>query len=118
MYKIIISGKAANCSAANSNTESKRKVNRILFEAQVKFLNFKAKRSILDTRRSEKMTVIAARTKGLKTKSKKVPSRNGSPVIKIAFAGVGNPLKASDWVSSRLKTASRMPEQTAIRIPR
>ncbi len=37
-----------------------------------------------------------------------------SPDIKIAFAGVGNPLKESLWVSSRLKIANRKAEKVAI----
>ena len=116
MYESIIKGKAANCKIAISNTARARKVNLTLLSVQLKFLNFNANRSILETMSNEKTTVMTTRTTGLNTTSKMGDSKNGRDVIKNVFAGVGRPLKESDCVSSRLKIANRKAEQTAMSI--
>src|SRR5687768_10390337 len=80
MYKIIIRGRAAKFNIANNNTLSPRKVNLTLLSDQLKFSNFKAKRSTLETNNSEKTTVIILNTTGLKTTSSTGEFRKGSEV--------------------------------------
>ena len=110
----MIRGIAASLNTTKRSTARKRNRNLTLLSDQLKFLNFKANRSILDTNSREKATQIQANTTGLRTKSKKGASKSGNAVIKRAFAGVGNPLKESDCVSSRLKIAKRNADATAI----
>jgi hypothetical protein len=114
MYKIIIRGSAANFNIANNNTLSARKVNLTLLSDQLKFSNFKAKRSILETSNREKTTVMILNTTGLKTTSSTGEFKKGSEVMKNVFAGVGRPLNECDCDSSRLKMAKRNAEQTAM----
>jgi hypothetical protein len=114
MYESMIKGSAAHCKNANNITDSTRKVNLILLSAQEKFLNFKANSSILETSKIEKTTQIRDNITGLYTTSKIGDFRNGSPVMKIAFAGVGNPLNESDWDSSRLNIANLRADATTI----
>ncbi len=114
MYESMIKGSAANCKNANNNTDSTRKVNLILLSAHEKVLNFRANSSILDTSKIENTTHIKANITGLYTMSKIGDFRNGSPVMKIAFAGVGSPLNESDCDSSRLNIANLRAEPTTI----
>ena len=58
-------GSAASLNTANSNTAMRRNVNLILLSDQLKFLNFKAKRSILETSNSENATQMVASANGL-----------------------------------------------------
>ena len=114
MYKSIIKGSAANFNVTRSSPDITRKVNLILLSCHEKLLNFNAKSSNLDTSSREKTIVITESTTGLYTRSRIGEFRKGSAVMKIAFAGVGSPLKESDCVSSRLKIANLNAEQTAI----
>ena len=65
MYESMIKGSAAHCKMANNITDTTRNVNLILLSAHVKFLNFKAKSSILDTNSRENTTQIKANITGL-----------------------------------------------------
>jgi len=99
---------------AINNTPIKRKVNRILFSFQPKFLNFNAKSRIGATNSNEKVTVISTSDRVSKSQGANDVFTIAIPDIKSAFAGVGKPLKESLWVSSILKMANRNAENAAI----
>ena len=110
-------GKAITLKIIISNTETIKKVNLILLSAQLKFLNFNAKISILETSRNENTVVIRINTHVCVSHGPAIGATNGREVINNVFAGVFNPLNESVWVSSMLKIASRSAEKTAMRNP-
>jgi hypothetical protein len=60
----MTSGMAAACPNANTNTESIRKVNLILFDCQVKFLNFSANNSNGETSKNDESTIMVIKAQG------------------------------------------------------
>ena len=101
----------------NSNTESRRKVNLILFSFQLKFLNLSAKKSSLETMSKEKTSVIAISIQLWYNQPPTVFEIKGNDVIKSVLEGVFKPLKESVCVSSTLKIANRKAEKTAMMNP-
>ena len=70
IYNSIISDSAANLRVDSSNTEIKRNVNLTSLVFHLKCLNFRAKRSILDTNKAQKTRQIMANPTGVKRKSR------------------------------------------------
>jgi hypothetical protein len=114
MYNSMITGMAEIFSTASSNTERRRKVNRILFSFQAKLLNLSANSGIPETSKYEETATITLNIQASKSAMAMTPVRSGSEVIKSALAGVGNPLNESRCVSSILKIARRNAEKMAI----
>jgi hypothetical protein len=114
----MIKGKAITLKITISNTETIRKVNLSLLSAQVKFLNFNAKISILETSKNENTVVITISTQVCVSHEPTAGATNGNEVMNNVFAGVFKPLKESVCVSSMLKIASRSAENTAIMKPK
>jgi len=99
---------------------------RILLSAHPKFLNFKAIKGISATNKRLVTNARVHKTYGFNIKSlkpdiyswdKKVLSIvkiNGIEQINMALAGVGKPMKESDWRVSLLNLAKRIAEKIGI----
>ena len=95
MYSSIIKGTASACFQPSNNTDNPIKVNFSLLSDQPKFLNLSANKSSGATNSKENRMLITARLVVEEVMKLKGVSKNTSPVINRAFAGVGSPIKES-----------------------
>jgi len=109
----MASGNPADLKITRSNTAASRKVNLILFDAHVKFLNFKANRGMDETMSHENKMVTANRGIDPNHSAGNTVRSEGIPQIKRAWAGVGKPIKESFWRMSILNLASLIEANTA-----
>lgn len=125
MYKIKINGMAMKLKVAMSKREKPNSIKRKTFPFHEKFLNFRENKGSSAISKNERtMEEIRTKNSSWNKLPIKVPisvglvlfcfSIRGMLSQKRALAGVGNPMKESVCLSSRLNFANRYAENTAI----
>lgn len=111
IYRGIKNGMNVHLKTIMHDANPKMRIQRASFPFQAVLTNFSAINLTGDTKISEeKMQMLNS------VNSCSSNGRKPNDVSIIAFAGVGSPLKLSDWLESTLNIASLIAEKTEIKI--